>query len=125
MGTYRLCIRIEAKSGTAEPRYSGIEINMLPTSSLPISFEEGAKFDANTIGLALGLMWGTLLILLGLTATLTGIGTGLVEQLGSVHIGYKATILGTVIGGVCGLIYGFVLGAVVFRVYNMLFARDS
>lgn len=126
MALQQLCIRIGARSGASEPKYEGIEINMLPDSPFPVSlsFTEGSRFDANTVGLCLGVMWGTLLVLLGLMATMTGLGSSLVEQLGLYHIGYEATVYGSIIGGVVGLIYGFVFGAIIFRAYNMVFARD-
>ena len=51
----QLVIQINAKSGLTEPRRSFLEINILSNSVLPISFEEGRGFDANTVGLGLGI----------------------------------------------------------------------
>lgn len=120
----QLIIQINAKSGLTEPKRSFLEINVLSNSVLPISFEEGRKFDANTAGLGLGLLWGSLLVFLGLIAMLTGLGTGLVEVLSSIHVGYGPTVFGVFMGGVSGIVYGFIFGAIIFRVYNMIFARD-
>ncbi|MFQ5863233.1 MAG: hypothetical protein ACE5IC_08960 [Candidatus Brocadiales bacterium] len=125
MDLQQLCIQIEAKGGGTVSEQNFLVINMLPSSLLPILFVADTKFDANTVGLGLGIVWGALLVFFGLIATVTGLGTGLVELLGSVHIGYKATVLGSVIGGICGLVYGFICGAIIARAYNLLLAKDT
>lgn len=123
---HQLCIRIEARSAGAMPESNTLNIIVIPTAPTIISFEEeGAKLDANTVGLALGVLWGAVLVFLGLVASLTGYGTGMVERIAFLHIGYDTTMLGILMGGVFGLVYGFILCAVLVRVYNVVFARGA
>ncbi|HHT9135077.1 MAG TPA: hypothetical protein ACFYD2_09260 [Candidatus Avalokitesvara rifleensis] len=119
----QLVIQINAKSGLTEPRRSFLEINILSNSVLPISFEEGRGFDANTVGLGLGIFWGSLLMFLGVIAMVTGLGAGLVEALSHIHVGYGPTVFGIFMGGISGMVYGFIFGAIIFRAYNVIFAR--
>ena len=122
MSLQELSIEITAESFVDDHKVKAIDINMLPNSPIPISFEDPeTKFDANTAGLGLGLLWAAILVFLGLVATLTGIGAGLVEWLGSVHVGYKPTLFGTFMGAISGLVYGFIIGAIMFRVLNVIF----
>ncbi len=123
---HQLCIRIEVISAGAMPEPNTLDIIAVPTAPTIISFEEeGARFDANTVGLALGILWGTVLVFLGLVASLTGYGTGMVERIAFLHVGYDTTMLGILMGGVSGLVYGFILCAVLVRVYNAVFARGA
>ena len=122
MALQELSIEIVAESFVDDHKVRAIDINMLPNSPIPISFEDPeTKFDANTAGLGLGLFWAATLIFLGLVATFTGLGVGLVEWLGTIHVGYKPTLFGTFMGAISGLVYGFIIGAIMFRILNVLF----
>ena len=77
-----------------------------------------AKLDVKALGLALGIIWGACVLIMGLLATACGYGAGFVEGMGSLYIGYKATVLGSLIGGVIGFIdagIGGLLSGVILR----------
>ena len=64
--------------------------------------------DKKWWALAGSLLWGGAILLLGLLATSLGYGLKMVEVLGSVYLGYNATLLGTFIGTVWALVDMFV-----------------
>ena len=68
-------------------------------------------------GFAIGLVWGAGVLFAGFMA-MTGYGAVFVNALGSVYIGYGASVVGAVIGAVWALIDGFVAGALIAWVYN-------
>lgn len=117
MSIQQLVIQIEAKSGGIMAEYNTLDIIVLPTTP--------TQFDVNPASLALGILWGTSLLFLGLIAAFTGLGVGLVEVLGYVHTGYNPTIFGAFMGCVSGLVYGFIIGAVVFRLGNVFLTGGS
>ncbi len=117
MDLAELCIEINVRSGVTEPKGDALEINGLAGSSTPFSI------DASTTGFGLGMAWGGALVFLGLIAMMTGLGAGLVELLGYVHIGYEATIFGVFKGGIMGFLYGFICGAVLSITSNTFLAR--
>lgn len=78
------------------------------------------KLNAVKFGLALGLVWGVSAALLALFASFLGWGTGMVEVLSSLYIGYAPSTLGAAIGLVWGFIDAFVGGFIVIWLYNRL-----
>ena len=68
-------------------------------------------------GVAIGVVWGVGVLLAGLMA-MTGYGAIFVNALGSVYLGYGASIVGALIGAVWALIDGLVAGALIAWVYN-------
>ncbi len=76
------------------------------------------KLDVPALGLAFGVICGLATLLLGLTASWFGYGTKFVDLIGSVYIGYDATLLGSVIGGAWALLDGLIAGVVIAWLYN-------
>ena len=79
-----------------------------------------AKLDIKAFGLALGIVWGAAMFLLGLTTMWWNWGEGLQFIFGTLYIGYKPTFLGSIIGGVWGFIDAGIGGVVVAWLYNKL-----
>lgn len=71
-------------------------------------------------GLAVGILHGAYLFLLGLIATFTGYGTVGVATIGSIVYGYSPTLIGSILGLVCGLVGGFIAGFLLAWLYNFL-----
>ena len=78
-----------------------------------------AKLDVKAFGLAAGILWGTSLIIMGIVAKIAPrYGGGLVATVGSMYIGYEATILGCIIGGIWGFIDAGIGGVILAWLYN-------
>ncbi|GBC83244.1 hypothetical protein HRbin10_02389 [bacterium HR10] len=71
-------------------------------------------------GLAVGIVWGLVILGVSLLVTLKGTGGEHLSRLGLLYPGYRVTYLGSVIGFVWSVIYGFVAGALLAWVYNRL-----
>lgn len=71
-------------------------------------------------GLAIGILHGAYLFLLGLIAAFTGYGTVGVTTIGSIIYRYGPTLIGSIWGLVCGLVGGFIMGYVLAWLYNYL-----
>jgi len=71
-------------------------------------------------GLAVGVVWGLVILGVSLLVTLKGAGGEHLSRLGLLYPGYRVTYLGSLIGFVWSVIYGFVAGALLAWVYNKL-----
>jgi len=78
----------------------------------------GHKLCAGKLALALGLVWGVSVFLLGLSTMWFGYGAAWVRLLASVYIGFTPTFFGSIIGLIYGFVDFFVFGFVVALVYN-------
>ena len=76
-----------------------------------------AKLSICNLGVAIGLVWGLGIFVLGLLS-MAQIGNPIIHVFGSLYIGYKATFLGCVLGFVWGFLHGFVNGALIAFFYN-------
>ncbi|MCR4280609.1 MAG: bacteriophage holin [Candidatus Komeilibacteria bacterium] len=74
--------------------------------------------NANNMGLAAGIVWGVGAFLLGLAATYLDWGVMLVDALGSLYIGYAATLGGAFLGLIWGFVDAYVAGLVMIWLYN-------
>ena len=77
-----------------------------------------AKLDVRAFGLACGIMWGAIMLILGFINTFCVWGTGIENVMATLYIGYKSTILGSIIGGIWGFVDAGVGGLVVAWLYN-------
>jgi hypothetical protein len=75
------------------------------------------RLSIKGLGLALGVMWGAGVFLLGVMGTF-GWGTPIVELLGSGYIGYGPSLGGSVIGGIWAFVDGAIGGIVLAWLYN-------
>jgi hypothetical protein len=76
-----------------------------------------SRLQPFAFGIAIGVVWAVGVLLGGLVA-MTGYGAVFVNALGTVYIGYSASIVGAIIGGIWALVDGFVAGALIAWVYN-------
>ncbi len=79
---------------------------------------EMAKLNVKAFGLAVGIVWGVGMFVLGIIAMAFGWGDRFVEILSSLYIGYKATFLGSIVGAVWGFIDAGIGGIIVAWLYN-------
>ena len=70
-------------------------------------------------GIAGGITWALGVLLLGLLGTY-GVKTPLIGAIGTLYIGYSATILGSIIGAIWAFIDGFIGCAIFAWIYNKL-----
>jgi len=77
------------------------------------------RIHAIPFGTAVGLLWAIYVFFAGLLA-MTGWSLSLVNSLGSLYIGYSASILGAIVGAIWAFVDGFVAGAFIAWVYNKL-----
>jgi hypothetical protein len=78
------------------------------------------KLDVKALGLAMGIMWGISMFLLGLLTMENGLGSGIEQVLATMYIGYKPTFTGSIIGGIWGFIDAGVGGMLLAWLYNRL-----
>ena len=77
------------------------------------------KLNVKALGLACGIVWSACCFCLGIMAMFNW-GNALVDVLGSMYIGYKATVLGSIIGGIWGFFDAGIGGLVIAWLYNKL-----
>ncbi len=68
------------------------------------------KLNMSKMGVTIGAIWGVNLLLMALMSMFFGVGEPIIVQLGSLYIGYAASIVGGLTGMVLGFIHGYVLG---------------
>ena len=73
-------------------------------------------------GLALGIIWGVSMFLIGLSTWLFAWGGEWQTLMASVYMGYTPSLLGSLIGGVWGFLDAFIGGIIFAWLYN-LFAK--
>ncbi|MFQ5896872.1 MAG: bacteriophage holin [Candidatus Methylomirabilia bacterium] len=77
------------------------------------------RLSVKGLALALGVSWGAGIFLLGLAGSV-GWGRPLVEVLGSVYLGFTASLAGSLVGGLWGFADGALGGIVIAWLYNRL-----
>jgi NhaP-type Na+/H+ or K+/H+ antiporter len=75
--------------------------------------------------LAVGLVWGVIILGVSLLVTIKGAGGEHLSRLGLLYPGYRVTYWGSVIGFVWSVIYGFLAGALLAWVYNRLLRAEK
>lgn len=71
-------------------------------------------------GLALGITWGLGMLLLGLLAWQTGIGSPMVMMMATLYLGFTPTLIGSAIGAIWAFVDMFIAGVVIAWIYNAL-----
>ena len=77
------------------------------------------KIQPLALGVAVGVLWAICVFCAGIMATF-GWGVAFVGALGSLYIGYGASIAGALIGTVWAFIDGFFAGFVIAWIYNIV-----
>jgi len=75
------------------------------------------KLSVKALAIGLGVSWAVCMLFVG-WASILGWGTGLVEVLSSLYIGFTPTFLGGILGAIWGFIDGAIGGAIIALVYN-------
>jgi hypothetical protein len=78
----------------------------------------GHCLEPKRLGFAFGILKSLGFGLLALLATTLGWGSALVRMLGSVFLGYEASLLGVFFGLIWGFACGFIAGYVFALIYN-------
>jgi hypothetical protein len=77
------------------------------------------KLSVKAFALACGITFAIYVVFIGWTAAI-GWGTGIVNGLSSLYIGYAPSFLGGIIGGVYAFVDGAIGGAIFALLYNAL-----
>ena len=75
--------------------------------------------NAKSLGLAAGVLWGLSVFIMGILGAAIGYGVGFVGALGTMYIGYDATIVGSIIWLILGFIDGFIWFYLLAWLYNI------
>ena len=76
------------------------------------------------LGIAIGVLWAFYVFCVGIFA-MFGWGGAFVAALGSLYLGYAASIGGAIIGALWAFLDGFVAGLIIAWVYNMVAKQPS
>jgi len=76
-----------------------------------------ARLSVKGVAFACAVLWGLAILMLGVAGML-GYGRALIESLGSLYLGYAATMNGVLVGTVWALVDGLVGGAIFAWLYN-------
>ncbi|NOZ77249.1 MAG: membrane-associated protein [Euryarchaeota archaeon] len=80
------------------------------------------KLDVKALAAGLGVSWAVCMLFVG-WASMFGWGTGVVEMMSSIYLGFAPSVLGGIIGAVWGFIDGAIGGAIIALVYNAVAGR--
>ena len=78
------------------------------------------KLNAKALGLAMGILWGASVLLMGLMSLFCSWSLAFVEFMAPMYVGYDATILGALIGTLWAFVDAFVGGWLLAWLYNKL-----
>ena len=82
--------------------------------------KKAERFNKKRWALAGRLWWGLAALLLGLIATFTGYGSEVVALMGTVYLGYSATLFGSLIGTVWAIVDMFIGVWLLLWIYEKL-----
>ena len=78
------------------------------------------KLNPLALGMALGVIWGFTLFVMGLIAASgSSYGVPFITAIGTVYIGYAPSFLGSLMGGIIGFIDAFIDGFILGFLYNL------
>jgi len=76
------------------------------------------KLSVHGMGIALAVIEGGAVLVLGTFASLFGYGVDLVSLVSKMYYGFDTSFNGIIVGTFWGLVYGFIFGTVLAWVYN-------
>lgn len=79
---------------------------------------KGCRLSPVALGLALGILWGISILIMGLLAYYYTYGQPFVAAIGSVYPGYAPSIRGSITGGIIGFFDAFIIGFLIGWLYN-------
>ena len=77
------------------------------------------KINVKALAIGVGIAWATCMLFIG-WASIFGWGTGFLNAMSSVYVGFAPTVLGGIIGAIWGFIDGAIGGVVIALVYNYI-----
>lgn len=77
------------------------------------------KLSPLALGLAMGILWGLFVLIMGLLAAYYSYGTPFVSSMGVLYVGYQPTVSGAFIGCLIGFVDAFIVGAILAWLYNL------
>lgn len=77
------------------------------------------RISSVSLGLAMGIVWGVSIFLMGVVATYYTYGKPFVATMGALYLGYEPSLLGSAIGGVIGFVDAFIGGIILGWLYNL------
>lgn len=83
------------------------------------------KLDTMKFGLAGGIISALFVFVLALGSAFAGWGTGMVDSLASMYVGYKAGVVGGLIGALSAFVEGFITFYLLAWVYGYLQKEKS
>lgn len=78
------------------------------------------KLDPNRLGIAAGIVWASVVLLVTLAGLWTGWGRDLTSLLSSIYPGYALSYGGALLGALYGFVDGFVGLYLIAWIYNKL-----
>jgi hypothetical protein len=82
------------------------------------------KISVKGLAIGLGVMWAASVLFLG-WAAIFGWGTAIVDAIGSVYIGFDASVIGGIVGAIWGFIDGAIGGAIIAVFYNAVVKKKK
>lgn len=82
-----------------------------------------SKLSVCNLGAAMGGVWAISMFLLALLAAFFDVGTPIVDLMGSLYVGYDASVIGAFIGFIWGFIDGYIGGILIAMLYNFCQCR--
>ncbi|STY28696.1 Uncharacterised protein [Legionella wadsworthii] len=79
----------------------------------------GCRLSPIALGLALGVLWGISILLMGILSYFYHYGQSFVVAVGTLYPGYAPTIMGSFIGAVIAFIDAFIAGFILGWLYNL------
>ena len=78
------------------------------------------NLSIHNLGITLGMIFGLYMMGCAYLSYFMSIGTPVVLMLGSLYVGYAATIVGGLIGFLWGFVHGYIFGALIVLISNAL-----
>lgn len=77
------------------------------------------QLKPTAFGLALGVLWSLMVLIVGLVAHFYTYGAPFVNAMGTIYFGYEASVIGSLIGAIIAFIDAFLIGALFAWLYNV------
>lgn len=78
-----------------------------------------AKLSPKALGMAFGLIWGLIVLVMGIVAHFHPIGVWFVNSVKAIYVGYEITWIGIAIGTLMAFVHLYLKGFILGIFYNM------
>lgn len=76
------------------------------------------KISPMSLGLAIGIVWGLSVFIMGIIAYYFSYGIEFVASMKIIYMGYEPSIFGSFVGGCIGFVNAFIAGSLIAVLYN-------